>query len=41
MRLVGVVVRRYSRHQKKFPHSIRTTDARLKKTGGEQVLNGN
>ena len=39
--LLGVVVRRYGRRQKKVPRSIRTTGARLKKTGGEQKLNGN
>ena len=27
--------------KKKFPRSIRTKGARLKKTGGERVLNGN
>ena len=27
--------------KKKFPLSIRTTGARLKKTGGERELNGN
>ena len=27
--------------KKKFPRSIRTTGARLKKTGGERELNGN
>ena len=31
----------YSRRQKKVPRSIRTTGARLKKTGGERELNGN
>ena len=38
---MGVAVRRYGRRQKKVPHSILTTGASLKKTGGERRMNGN